>query len=202
MGAGTGGTTKVLLPVLAKLGIPLEYTFTDLSPSLVAQAKRRFNDYPFMKFSVHNIENPPCDTELFGSQHIVIASNAVHATRSLRDSARNIRRILRPDGFLMLLEMVRTLHWVDVVWGILEGWWLFDDDRTHAIVNEQRWEKDLLASRFKGVRWTDGKLPEIHVQRVLIALASDGEQDLNDIPPLATLELEEDHHDSKGDQEE
>jgi acyl carrier protein len=39
MGAGTGGTTKVLVPMLAKLGIPVEYTFTDLSPSLVAQAK-------------------------------------------------------------------------------------------------------------------------------------------------------------------
>ncbi|KAH0494010.1 hypothetical protein TgHK011_000646 [Trichoderma gracile] len=203
MGAGTGGTTKVLLPVLAKLGIPLEYTFTDLSPSLVAQAKRRFKEYPFMKFAVHDIEQPPSDPELVGSQHIVIASNAVHATHSLRDSARNIRKFLRPDGFLMLLEMMRTLHWVDVVWGTLEGWWLFDDGRTHAIVNEQRWEKELLASGFKHVRWTDGKLPEVHVQRVIIALAGDGDVNLDDIPALTSPGLkDEEDHGSKLDGEE
>ncbi|KAL6867821.1 polyketide synthase [Trichoderma novae-zelandiae] len=205
MGAGTGGTTKVLVPVLAKLGIPLEYTFTDLSPSLVAQAKRRFKEYPFMKFAVHDIEQPPSDPELVGSQHVVIASNAVHATHSLRDSAQHIRKFLRPDGFLMLLEMMRTLHWVDVVWGTLEGWWLFDDGRTHAIVNERRWEKELLASGFKHVRWTDGKLPEVHVQRVIIALAGGADGDLSDIPALASPgreEEEEDHHGSVLDGEE
>ncbi|KAL6891182.1 polyketide synthase [Trichoderma longibrachiatum] len=203
MGAGTGGTTKVLLPILAKLGIPLEYTFTDLSPSLVAQAKRRFKEYPFMKFAVHDIEQPPSDPELIGSQHVVIASNAVHATHSLRESAQNIRKFLRPDGFLMLLEMMRTLHWVDVVWGTLEGWWLFDDGRTHAIVNEQRWEKELLASGFKHVRWTDGKLPEVHVQRVIIALAGDGNGDVSDMPALTGPGLEEDEdHGSNLDGEE
>jgi malonyl CoA-acyl carrier protein transacylase/nucleoside-diphosphate-sugar epimerase len=180
MGAGTGGTTKVLVPMLAKLGIPVEYTFTDLSPSLVAQAKRRFKQYPFMKFAVHDIEQPPSEAELVGSQHIVIASNAVHATHSLHVSATNVRKFIRPDGFLILLEMMSSLHWVDVVWGTLEGWWLFDDGRTHAIVNEKRWERELLGSGFKHVEWTDGKLPEVHVQRVLIAMAAD-------VPPGLSL---------------
>ena len=135
MGAGTGGTTKVLLPVLAKLEIPLKYTFTDLSPSLVAQAKKKFKQYPFMIFAMHDIEKPPSDPQQMGSQHVVIASNAVHATHSLKISAQNMRKSLRPDGFLTLLEMIETLHWVDAVWGTLEGWWLFDDGRTHAIVD-------------------------------------------------------------------
>uniref|UniRef100_A0A0B7KIC6 Uncharacterized protein n=1 Tax=Bionectria ochroleuca TaxID=29856 RepID=A0A0B7KIC6_BIOOC len=178
MGAGTGGTTKVIVPALAKLGIPVEYTFTDLSPSLVAQAKRKFKQYSFMKFAVHDIEQPPSDPELMGSQHLVIASNAVHATHSLRASAENIRKFLRPDGFVMLLEMMGTLHWVDVVWGTLEGWWLFDDGRRHAIVNEQRWEMELKNAGYKHVDWTDGKLPENHVQRVVIAMVADAEKDL------------------------
>ncbi|KAJ4354709.1 uncharacterized protein N0V89_006446 [Didymosphaeria variabile] len=173
MGAGTGGTTKVLVPMLAKLGIPVEYTFTDLSPSLVAQAKRRFKPYPFMKFAVHDIEQPPSEAELVSSQHIVIASNAVHATHSLHVSAGNIRKFLCPDGFLILLEMMGSLHWDDVVWGTLEGWWLFDDGRTHAIVDEKHWEKELLGSGFKHIEWTDGKLPEVRVQRVLVAMAAD-----------------------------
>lgn len=194
MGAGTGGTTKVLVPVLAKLGIPVEYTFTDLSPSLVAQARKKFKQYPFMKFAVHDIENPPSDPQLMGSQHIVIASNAVHATHSLKGSAETIRKFLRPEGFLMLLEMNQPLHWVDVVWGTLEGWWLFDDGRTHAVVDEKQWERDLIAAGYKHVEWTDGKLPEVRVQRVLIALAADVEHHLDRLPALPTSVQENDGH--------
>jgi nucleoside-diphosphate-sugar epimerase len=172
----------MLIPALVKLGIPFEYTFTDLSPSLIAQAKRKFKQYPMMKFAVHDIEKPPSDADLVGSQHIVIASNAVHATHSLNVSGQNIRKFLRPDGFLMLLEMMATLHWVDVVWGTLEGWWLFDDGRTHAIVNERRWESELLGAGYKHVEWTDGELAENRVQRILIALAADVDQSLKHLP--------------------
>ncbi|KAL4815105.1 hypothetical protein BDW67DRAFT_191767 [Aspergillus spinulosporus] len=185
MGAGTGGTTKVLVPALAKLGIPIEYTFTDLSPSLVAQARKHFTQYPFMKFAVHDIEQPPSEPSWIGSQHIVIASNAVHATRSLHVSTQNIRKFLRPDGFLTLLEMNSTLHWVDVVWGTLEGWWLFEDGRTHAVVDEQRWRRELEGAGYKHVEWTDGNLPEVRVQRVIIALVGDVEEDVKTLPAAA-----------------
>ena len=198
MGAGTGGTTKLLVPVLAKLGIPIEYTFTDLSPSLVAQAKRRFKQYPFMKFAVHDIEKPCSDPELMGSQHIVIATNAVHATHSIKSSVENIRGFLRPDGFTMLLEMMGTLHWVDVVWGTLEGWWLFDDGRTHAVVDEERWRKDLISAGYKYVDYTDGKLPENRVQRILIAMKSDVEQDHDDQSTVEANSKEEEEGEDGG----
>ncbi|EFQ34124.1 beta-ketoacyl synthase domain-containing protein [Colletotrichum graminicola] len=178
MGAGTGGATKMLVPTLVKLGIPFEYTFTDLSPSLVAQARKKFKSYPSMKFLVHDIEKPPSDPRLYGSQHIVIASNAVHATHSLNESLQNSRKFLRPDGFLMLIEMMETLHCIDLVWGTLEDWWLFDDDRTHAIVDQTRWERELLSAGYKHVDWTDGKLPESRSERILIALAGDGAEHL------------------------
>lgn len=41
MGAGTGGTTKLLVPVLASLNVPVEYTYTDLSPSFTAAARKK-----------------------------------------------------------------------------------------------------------------------------------------------------------------
>lgn len=179
MGAGTGGATKMVIPALVKLGIPFTYTFTDLSPSLVAQARKRFKNYPFMKFFVHDIEKPPSDLGLIGSQHIVIASNAVHATHSLNGSLKNMRKFLRPDGLLLLIEMMETLHSIDLVWGTLEDWWLFDDSRTHAIINQDQWEKELLTAGYKHVEWTDGELPESRSERILIALADDAGQDLH-----------------------
>lgn len=96
----------------------------------------------------------------------------------------------------MLFEMMGTLHWVDVVWGTLEGWWLFDDGRTHAIVDERRWERELLGAGYKHVEWTDGKLPEVRVQRVLIALVADPGQDLDRLPAaLTSLPGPDDSHD-------
>lgn len=132
MGAGTGGTTKRLLPLLACLGAPVEYTFTDLAPSLVAAARKRWAaEYPWMWFRVHDIEREP-EEDLVDSQHIVVASNAVHATKSLRRSTAAIHQFLRPDGFLVMMEMTRPLPWVDLIFGLFEGWWLFDDGRSHT----------------------------------------------------------------------
>lgn len=171
MGAGTGGTTKYLVPLLAKLEVPVVYTFTDLAPSFVAAARKKFKAYPFMRFRAHDIEKEPAE-DLIGTQHLIVASNAVHATHSLTVSAKNIRKALRPDGCLLMLEMTQTLHWVDMIFGLLEGWWLFDDGRRHAISHESRWERELHAVGFGHVDWTDGHLPENSIQRIIIAFAS------------------------------
>lgn len=149
----------------------VEYTFTDLAPSLVAAARKKFKQYSFMKFRTHNIESPP-DTDLIGTQHIVVASNAIHATHSLRKSAENTRKFLRPDGLLMLLEMTDTMYWVDMVFGLFEGWWFFDDGRVHAVVSESRWAEELQAVGYGHVGWTDGSRPENKLEKLIIAMAS------------------------------
>lgn len=171
MGAGTGGTTLYLAPLLARLNVPVEYTFTDLSPSMVAAARKKFKQYPFMKFLAHDIEKP-VPTDLIGTQHIVIASNAVHATHDLVKSGTNIRNALRPDGFLMMLEMTEIVPFIDIIFGLLEGWWLFDDGRKHAIAHQDRWEKDMHLAGFGHVDYSDGHLPENKIQKVIIAFAS------------------------------
>ncbi|KAJ5272904.1 hypothetical protein N7478_008029 [Penicillium angulare] len=171
MGGGTGGTTNVMAPLPASLGRPVEYTFTDLSPSMVANARRKFaKEYPFMRFAVHDIEKAPAED--IRGQHIVLASNAIHATHSLLVSTKNTRLALRPDGLLMVLEMTESLPFVDIVFGLLEGWWLFDDGRTHAVVPAEHWEHTLHAAGFGHVDWTDGNRPENAFQKVIIALAA------------------------------
>ncbi|KFY80937.1 hypothetical protein V499_00270 [Pseudogymnoascus sp. VKM F-103] len=171
MGAGTGGTTARLVPLLASLGVPFEYTITDLSASLVAAARKRFKQYPFVKFKVLDIEQQPTG-DFVHSQHLVIATNCVHATHSLATSTKNIHTLLRPDGLLMMLEMTKTLPWIDLVFGLLEGWWLFDDGRKHALAPPEIWEETLQSVGYGYVDWTDGHLPETAIQRIIIALAS------------------------------
>ena len=171
MGAGTGGTTRVVATMLAALDFDVEYTFTDLSPSMVASARRKFGEkYPFMRFAVHDIEKQP--VEDLRHQHIILASNAIHATHNLVVSGTHIRNALRPDGFIMMLEMTEAIPFVDLIFGLFEGWWLFDDGRQHAIITAEAWERELHAAGFGHVDWTDGSLAENRFQKVIMALAS------------------------------
>ncbi|KAH6634631.1 polyketide synthase, partial [Chaetomium sp. MPI-SDFR-AT-0129] len=172
MGAGTGGTTAKILPLLASLGVPVRYTVTDLSSSLVATARKRFKgQFDFVDYKVVDIEgNLPA--ELLESQHMVLATNCVHATHNLVKSTGNIRRLLRPDGMLLMLEMTTQVPWVDLTFGPVEGWWLFDDGRKHALAPPEVWDDALHAAGYGHVDWTDGHLPEAAIQRVIIALAS------------------------------
>lgn len=171
MGAGTGGTTAALLPLLARSGVPVNYTASDISPSLVAGLRKRFKEYPWMRFEVIDIEKE-APSKLLESQHIVLATNCVHATHSLVNTTKNIHKMLRPDGFLIMLEMTEAVPWVDSVFGLVEGWWLFDDGRQHALAQPEVWEKTLHRNGYGHVDWTDGHLPENSIQRIIIALAS------------------------------
>lgn len=75
IGAGTGGTTLVMAPFLATLNMPVEYIFTNLSASMVTNARQTFSKQsPFMKFALHDIEKPPVEDR---SQHIILTSNGI-----------------------------------------------------------------------------------------------------------------------------
>ncbi|KAL4961062.1 uncharacterized protein BDV14DRAFT_204062 [Aspergillus stella-maris] len=171
MGSGTGGTTASLVPLLARSRIPIRYTATDISPSLVAGLRKRFKEYPWMRFEVVDCEKTP-SSQLLESQHIILATNCVHATHSLAVTTKNIHRMLRPDGFLIMLEMTEAVPWVDSVFGLVEGWWLFNDGRSHALAQPDVWDKTLRANGYGHVDWSDGHLPENSIQRIIIALAS------------------------------
>lgn len=170
LGAGTGGTTKYLVEKLAGLGgrHRFSYTFTDLSPSLVAAARRKFARWPFMQYAVLNVEQQP-EPELVGAYDIIISINCIHATQDLRRSATNIHTMLRPDGILCLVELTRNLFWFDLVFGLLEGWWLSTDGRKHALADESQWEHALRAAGFEWIDWSHGTTKESDVLRVITA---------------------------------
>jgi thioester reductase-like protein/acyl carrier protein/SAM-dependent methyltransferase len=182
VGAGTGGTTMKVVPALARLGIPVEYTMTDVSSFFTATARSRFKEYPFMKFKTVDIEKQP-DVKLLNTQHIVLGSNVIHATRDLSVSLSNIHKMLRPDGCIIYHELTSQLLWADVIFGLVEGWWLFEDGRQHALQSPQHWEKILRSVGFGHVDWTDGRRPEAKIQNLIFAMASDPAYDRTPPPP-------------------
>ncbi|PMD39228.1 BcPKS19, polyketide synthase [Hyaloscypha variabilis F] len=166
VGAGTGGTTKYMVNYLKKHGIDFEYTFTDLSARLVADAKKRFKSVEGMVFKTLDLEKEPFG-EMLGGYHIIIATNCVHATRRLEQTLGNVRKMLRDDGALILVEMTKNIFCLDIAWGLFEGWWLFEDERTHALVDERHWERVLKIVGFESVSWSDGESPESQTVRLI-----------------------------------
>ncbi|KAI3390979.1 hypothetical protein diail_8293 [Diaporthe ilicicola] len=168
LGAGTGGTTKNVVETLVELGHKFTYTFTDLSSSLVAAAKRKFSKWPFMEYKVVDIEK---DThpDFVGKYDIILSTNCIHATRDLVNSTSHIREMLKPDGLLCLVELTQNLYWFDLVFGLLEGWWLSSDGRWHALASEELWKKDLLEAGYKWVDWSRSSTKESQLLRVITA---------------------------------
>ena len=166
IGAGTGSTTKWVVKRLVQRGIPVEYTFTDISSSLVSAAKRKFSQYDCIQYTTLNIENEP-PAQYHGQFDVVLSTNCIHATRNLSNSLTNIHKLLRPNGFVSLVEFTTRMYWFDVIFGLLEGWWLFNDGRSYALVPPEHWDERMRASGFQHVSWTGGSTRESEVCRVI-----------------------------------
>ncbi len=123
IGAGTGATCwglSDLLPDRAR------YHFTDLSQRFLQHGRDKLGGRSVFKFGILDVEAPP--EELLGSYDIVIAVNVLHATRDLRVSVRNAHELLRPGGTLVFVEIVRPRRDIDLIFGVTDGWWRFDDE--------------------------------------------------------------------------
>jgi acyl transferase domain-containing protein/acyl carrier protein len=143
IGAGTGGTTAHLLSALTDvMGDRYEYTFTDISPIFLTKAKQRFERYPQVKYALLNIEQSPASQGFESSQFdVIIAANALHATEDLDMTTQHVQQLLNPAGHLLLVEGVKPARWLDLIFGLTEGWWRFSDQRTnYPLVPASEWQ--------------------------------------------------------------
>lgn len=181
IGGGTGGTTHLVLQKLIECGADFAYTFTDISAGLVAATRRAMaTRYGAgvagrMDWAVLNVEEAP-PARMRRRFDLVVSANCVHATRDLRASCANIRGLLRPEGgVLCLLELTRPQPWLDCVFGLLDGWWRFEDGRTYALADERQWDRILRGAGFFHVGWSDDESRESDQLRLITALSRDSD---------------------------
>ncbi|MEM7385634.1 MAG: methyltransferase, partial [Verrucomicrobiota bacterium] len=160
IGAGTGGTTSGVRPLIDQCEC---YVFTDVSPLLVHAAEKRFGDAGSMKFQTLDIEDEPASQGLEeGTFDVVVAANVLHATSDLKKAVNHVRRLLRPGGYLLLLEGTERLLWLDLIFGLTKGWWAFDDDdlRGHPLLSVEQWHGVLEGLGFASAAATTEGLPQ------------------------------------------
>ncbi|KAM7203067.1 S-adenosyl-L-methionine-dependent methyltransferase [Rhypophila sp. PSN 637] len=142
---------------LTAAGVSFRLTYSDISPSLVSAARQRYRkQYPNLpdnvdlEYTTLDIAQPP-PPSLKGRFDAIISSNCIHATKSLTTSCHKARLMLRPGGFLAMVEITNEIPWMDLVFGFMKGWWLFDDGRRHCLANEKFWRTNLESAGFKRV---------------------------------------------------
>ncbi|MCC5647956.1 polyketide synthase dehydratase domain-containing protein, partial [Nostoc sp. CHAB 5824] len=151
IGAGTGSTTSYILPHLS--AERTEYVFTDISSFFVIKAQERFKNYSFVDYQILDIEQDPY-AQGFESHHydLIVAANVLHAVSDLRQTLGHVRQLLAPGGMLVLLEQTGSERWVDLTFGLTEGWWKFTDFElrpSYPLLSTSEWQKLLQEMDFK-----------------------------------------------------
>ena len=141
IGGGTGGTTAHVLPLLP--AGQSRYVFTDVSSLFTTRAAEKFRAFPFVEYRVLDISGDPVAQGFpAGEFDLIIAANVLHATPDLRQTVRTTRDLLAPGGELLLVEGTERSRWIDLIFGLIEGWWLFSDHElrtSHPLVSRDRW---------------------------------------------------------------
>ncbi|KAI0502734.1 hypothetical protein F5B22DRAFT_640677 [Xylaria bambusicola] len=156
IGAGTGGATRVAMNALTSLnGIKRyrEYVFTDISPGFLAAAKSSMANFRDISYSMLDIEADPATQGYQPLYDIVLASQALHATTSILQTLKNCRKLLRPEGKLVLVEnTTEDSPIVGLILGTLTGYWHgIPDGRVNSpFMSLEAWDRVLKEAGFSG----------------------------------------------------
>src|SRR6185312_2870984 len=121
---------------------------SDLSVAFLSHLKQRFGNSAALQTTTFDLDTPEGADGPFDA---IVAANVLHATANLDAALHALCRRLAPGGLLGLVELQHAPRWIDLVFGITEGWWRFRDDpnpRSHAVLDGAAWQARLSALGF------------------------------------------------------
>lgn len=178
IGAGTGGTSAFLFKALNGYSDRLRYIYTDISKRFLIHADETFcKQYSFIETRLLNIEQAVAEQGFEpASIDIVVAANVLHATRNISRTLQNVKTLLKCDGLLVLNELTEVSPFLTMTFGLLDGWWLYDDETIRLpgspALSAKNWQLMLEKQHFYEVVLLDEKAQALG-QQIIIA-QSDG----------------------------
>ncbi|KAK8129684.1 polyketide synthase PKS2 [Apiospora kogelbergensis] len=185
IGAGTGGTSTCVLESLCPTGSRssgdarlLKYTYTDVSAGFFEKAGQKFAKWKnggVLEFRVLDVEK---DVEEQGfdekSYDVIVAANVLHATKDLKNTLSNVRKLLAPGGKLLLQEITQPEFIAGpLCFGQLPGWWLAAESFRPwgPLLNNETWTQVLTENGFhQNVLALSDSLDEgLHAQSLIVA---------------------------------
>ncbi|MGH7030390.1 MAG: beta-ketoacyl synthase N-terminal-like domain-containing protein, partial [Stellaceae bacterium] len=142
IGAGTGGATGAVLAALPRAG--RHYVFSDISQAFLGAGAAKFAGAQ-IETRLFDLDRSPGEQGFAAASFdVVLAANVLHATRDLAQSLAHIGELLAPDGVLLLVESTERRRWVDIVFGLTDGWWRFADTARrpdHPLISARQWRE-------------------------------------------------------------
>ncbi|KAI0436038.1 beta-ketoacyl synthase domain-containing protein [Xylaria telfairii] len=177
IGAGTGGATK---SILKKIGRDYaSYTYTDISTGFFETAASVFAQHKDrMVFKPFDAERDPVSQGFKpNSYDVIVASFVIHATSKLEEAMRNVRRLLRPGGYVVLAESTNNDQTrAGFIFGTLPGWWsgVHEGRVLSPCVSAEKWDEVLRSTGFSGIDTiTPEHFEHTYAGSVLVAQAVD-----------------------------
>ena len=192
IGAGIGGTTKSILNEIKDAYSA--YTYTDISSGFFEKAAEKFaNSRSKLIFKILDIEKDVAKQGLKSqSYNIIVASNVLYAMRKLSETMQNTRSLLKPGGYLLLVEVTGDFLRMPFLMGGLPGWWLgVDEGRWLGPgISPMQWDELLLATGFSNIDNIVHDMPNFvrHSCSIIISQAVDDKFNLLR-DPLSNIEM-------------
>ncbi|KAF1963889.1 hypothetical protein BU23DRAFT_428362, partial [Bimuria novae-zelandiae CBS 107.79] len=153
VGGGTAGCTKAVFNLVDSFA---SYTFTDVSSAFFPTAQQVFEDRASeMKYQVLDVGKDPIDQGFHPQSYdVIVASMVLHVTKDLRQTMQNIRRLLKPGGYLIIQEGFNNdVGRSGAIFGAFPDWWLGAGEGRilGPLVSIDEWDKTLRDTGFSGV---------------------------------------------------
>lgn len=199
IGAGTGGTSAMVFQKLKPYRDHIqEYCYTDISKAFLLHAEKEYGPQnPYLTYKIFNLNTPAAGQDIgAGEFDIAIAANVLHATRNIRQTLHNTKAVLKNNGLLLLNEITYSPLYIHLTFGLLEGWWLYED---HALripgcpgLYPETWEVVLESEGFRSVSFPAKSAHDLGQQ--IIAAESNGvvrqQRKLNVTPLKKNIKVE------------
>ncbi|KAJ3497745.1 hypothetical protein NLG97_g1664 [Lecanicillium saksenae] len=178
VGAGTASTTLPLLRRLSQDGsdTPLftSWSFTDISAGWFEGAKSLLHQWhDRVEYKVLDIDQDPIRQGFEpNSYDVILAVNVLHATKNIRNTLRNCNVLLKPGGNLVLGEYTNINDIGNFAFGIMPGWWSYEDDRTSGpLLTQSQWHDALSSTGFSGadLLLADNESPTAHRMSTIVS---------------------------------
>ncbi|KAK7709765.1 Type I Iterative PKS [Diaporthe eres] len=178
IGAGTGSCTQLIMDALGE-NMPIEsYDFTDVSAGWFEAARERFAaTQDVMTFRKLDIEADPGDQGFEDNSYdVIVACQVLHATKNMRRTLKNVHKLLKPGGRLILVETTQDQLDLCFFAGLLPGWWLSEEPerRWSPNLTLDLWQTVLASSGFNGVEFEvpDGDDDEFYMISTIMSTAT------------------------------
>ena len=165
IGAGTGGATRYALKILAGTTSSKrykDYTFTDITTTFLSPAQTEFSHCKGMIYKKLDISIDPFEQGFQQDYDLVIASQCLHTTTTMAKTIRNVRKLLKLGGSLVMLESTQALDFVGLVFGTFPDYWngVKDGRIDSPFLDRKNWNEVLLSNGFSGTDIVVDDLPQ------------------------------------------